>query len=135
MTSIEWKNATPEQHNLWKYARGLLAYTTITPLCYTGPLAASEYLTYNAGKLYVALKLEFYNLIDANAGVNELILYNMANAVKLEATDMFPVWDTTAAVIKYSNGCLKLDVECFSRVQTSGGFYTYIRFNGFRLNV
>ena len=58
MNSVDWKNATPEQKNLWKYASSLIAYTTITPLFYNGPLVGSEFSVYNAGNNCICLDYE-----------------------------------------------------------------------------
>lgn len=130
MTSIEWKNATPEQHNLWKYASGLIAYTTITPIYYLGLIGGSEFMTYNANKLYIALEVQFSSLSDGSPAP---IIYDENNAISFYVMNLSLYWDVTAAALKAYIFSIKYENIYFGRVVHNGT--QYIKFNGYRLNV
>ena len=131
MNSFDWRNATPEQINLWRYASSLIAYTTITRLYFLGAIAGSEYLTYNAGKLYIALEC---GPVDNILPVDSYIaVYNQANVVSSWLSETRPYWDVTAAAVRYvNNPCIVKNIY-FSRIDNVG--YTQFLFNGYRLNV
>lgn len=131
MNTINWKNATPEQLNLWQNVKGLIAYTAITPIYYQGVIAGSEFLTYNAGKLYIALDLSFNGYGIANTGV--VTLYNMADAVCLQLNNLNMAWDTTAALMKFTINTIQTQNLYFSRIITTT--YSHLKFNGYRLTV
>jgi hypothetical protein len=126
---------TPEQRILWNYASALIAYTTITPLVYTGAVAGSEFLTYNAGKLYIALELhcQYSGCSAAAAAGCQCDLYNMANALMFCSANGVQAWDTTAAVFKYITNNSVIKNVWFARVVVS--IYNVMKFIGYRLNV
>jgi hypothetical protein len=131
MNSIDWKNATPEQINLWKKVTSLLVgVQTITPLYYQGVSAGSEFLTYDVKKLYLALDVSSHQYT-LNIATNILVLYNEANAISLQGTNLTPVWDTTAALMKSGNNDVLERNVYFSRLTCA----TYLRFNGYKITI
>jgi hypothetical protein len=131
MNSIEWQGATPEQYNLWdKVIPLLVGVQTITPLFFIGAVAASEFLTYDVKKLYIALELSSGQYTLA-AAVNIIALFNEANVQSYTTCNLVPAWDTTAALMKYANNEILLKNVYFSRL-TCG---QYIRFNGYRITI
>lgn len=127
MKTIDWKNATPEQINFWKRCEGLIAWTTITPLYYEGLVAGSEFLTYNAGKLYIALEMKAAN---RTVAASYMWLFNMANVEVFTLVDL-KMTDTAGPVVQYAT----VSVCCvyFSRIVVQT--LDQIIFNGYRLNV
>lgn len=134
MKTLDWKNATPEQINLWNLCNGLIAWTTITPLYYEGAIAGSEFLTYNAGKLYIALDCKITATTIISGGSAFVALYNMANALSIVLYNIFPYWNTTAVDAWYEHNQIESKNFWFSRI-VDGGIYNRILFNGYRLNV
>jgi hypothetical protein len=132
MNSVDWKNATPEQKNLWKYASSLIAYTTITPLFYNGPLVGSEFSVYNAGKLYIAID-GFCSAGGVSVVRGQVLLYDMANAITMSIENNSLVWNVTTAAINYQIDTAYIKNNWFSRISLVA--YNYICFNGYRLNV
>jgi len=134
MNSEDWRNATPEQSNLWRIASALIAWNTVTPICYEGAIAGSEFLTYNAAKLYIALELEFIsNLnpgsIPANAPL--VTFYDIANAVNHYSKCVDYFYDSAGATAYMFINNLKLTNMYFSRFVVAG--YINVKFNGYRL--
>jgi hypothetical protein len=133
MNTLDWKNATPEQKNLWKIASAKIAYTTITPLYFFGFQVGSEFLTYNAGKLYIALSLAF----DDDAGLatsgGMATLYDEANSPRNDVFNVIPIYVPAALAIQYINNYVECHNVWFSRLQITN--YDYMQFNGYRLNV
>jgi hypothetical protein len=131
MNSIDWKNATPEQINLYKKVASLLVgVQTWTPLYYQGVSAATEFLTYDAKKLYLALDISSH-VYTLNIAINILVLYNEANAISLQGTNLAPVWDTAAVLMKSANNDVLERNVYFSRLTAA----TYIRFNGYKVTI
>jgi len=133
MNTIDWKYASPEQINFWKHVRGLIAYTTITPLYYSGVFLGSEFLVYNAGKLYMALELNFNGATVPQPPPQYVETHNMADAANNYHSNQTLAWDVTAAAFKTTLNDINLKNIWFSRIVTAG--YSSIMFNGYRLNV
>jgi hypothetical protein len=133
MITLDWKNATTEQINLWKYASGLIAYTTITPLYYDGTIAGSEFLIYNVGKLYVALNLKAMNAGVANINFPYIQTFNNLNALKDSFNNTMILYNSVSSVEEYMGNMIDVDNIYFSRIVS--GNYIYMCFNGYRLNV
>jgi hypothetical protein len=137
MRTASWKNATPEQLNLWRYVSSLLVgVQTITPLYYHGVIAGSEFLTYDVKKLYLALELCFsYGSGVAFTASGLITFYNEANAISGYLQNDAPVWDTTAAAIKYTINAAKENNCYFSRITAVATTYAYIKFNGYKITI
>lgn len=128
------KNATPEQVNLWDYAKGLIAWTTITKLVYSGPITGSEFLTYNVGKLYIALDFVITMNSPNAIGLAAVPLMYVPGPVQSDAVfNVCCAWDVTAAVMKYIyNPVVKKNIYFSYFTDTT---YKQLFFNGYRLNV
>jgi hypothetical protein len=128
----DWRNATPEQNNLWRIARALIAWNTCTPIYYEGAIAGSEFVTYNAAKLYICLDLVVnVNFSAATVNAGALVTYDIANAAKSQEYLNFPVWNTTAAALYYNVPSFRLVNIYFSRITVTT--YVFMKFNGYRL--
>jgi len=134
MRTSDWLNATPEQKNLWRIASALIAWNTITPIYYEGAVAGSEFVTYAATKLYICLDLVLnVNFSGATVNAASLATYDIANAQKSSSYLNFPVWDTTAAALKYNAPELLCQNIWFSRITVVT--YIFMKFNGYRLTI
>lgn len=124
---------SPEQDNLWSRVCTFANILDIVPLYYTDAIAGSEFLTYAANKLYVALNLEVsYSLSSAVTNPALLTIYDQANAVCFYGVNTKPVWDTLVPEVKYcENNYLKTDFY-FSRIAVT--IFNYIHFNGYRID-
>lgn len=122
------KNATPEFKNLFRSILPIFAYTAITPVYYMGAIAASEYVTYDANKLYVALnfKLSYGSLTDVNPYLN---IYNEADVLKFVAADTSVLYNVTPY---YRSNYFDIDNIYFSRIGVNGTPAQMI-FNGYKL--
>ena len=114
MQTISWKNESPERKILWDYASALIAYSTITPLYFQGLIAGSEFLTYNAGKLYIALQLNVGFGGIPNATIFYFRRYNMADVSMSDITNSCTYWDTTAAAPKHVGNLIQLTNTWFN---------------------
>jgi hypothetical protein len=134
MISADWKNSTPEQNNLWKKAFSLNAFTTVTPLYYVGVIAGSEFETYNAGKLYVALELISWpvNAIPVSP-IGGLQIYDQLNAYMTTLVNCTLIWDATAAAYKGTIQGVEYHNFYFSRVTKN--LAENMKFNGYRLTI
>ena len=133
MNSLNWDKATPEQINLWKICNALIAWTTITPLYYQGPIAGSEFLTYNAGKLYIALEI-MQSGTGGSLGNCYITLYDIANAVCTYLNNTYIYYNTVAANAPSGTFSTTHKNLYFSRIVISGDI-SQLKFNGYRLNV
>jgi len=116
MLNVNWRNATPAQLNVWNYVSNLIAWNTLTPIVFTGPIAGSEFLNYLATKLYICLeyKTNMTALGAAPAGI--ISLYNEADVLMMTSYwfgYQQPTW--------------------FSRVTFTAVVFTHFYFNGYRL--
>lgn len=144
MKSIDWKNATPEQILLWKHASALIAWNTLTPLHYTGLIAGSEFETYAATKLYIALELEFSHN-DSGGGIYVhatepywVALYNENNTLVRLFEKVNITVDTVLGIIGFMNDIF-IKNQYFGRIETPliGGTdptYLSMKFSGYKLS-
>lgn len=130
------KAATPEQRVLWNYI--FLTFgerVSISQLNYSGVVAATEFLTYTARKLYLALEFGYSNTIATNL-IPLVNVYNEANAVKmiLSNNTHCVYWDATAAaaVVNNMGNSGVANNFYFSRIAPHATI-TYIKFIGYRL--
>jgi hypothetical protein len=104
-------------------------------LFYQGLIAGSEFLTYNASKLYICFDSQFSwnNASQATVTGCWVISYDAANAICNYYSNVIPVWDVVAAGIKYTNPDLVIKNFYFSRIDIGG--LTTMKFNGFRVTL
>jgi hypothetical protein len=126
MNTLDWINATPEQKNFWKLASAKLAYATITPMFYQGVIAGTEFLTYDAAKLYIALELEFGAAASA-ASQSSIGLYDETNTLSFN-----PANDYTYAVNIFIGNSFAGKNYYFSRFITVN--IANMKFNGYKLH-
>jgi hypothetical protein len=133
MNTLSWKNATPEQKNFWNLTKiRLVGWNTITPLFFGGAIAASEFLIYDAAKLYIALELEITGQV-VTATVGSITFYNEANVAGRVMTNESLAWDVTAAAFKMQTNPIMLKNQYFGRIVVTQ--YASMKFNGYRLNI
>lgn len=108
------------------------APTTIIPVIYQGIIAGSEFLTYDANKLYIAL--EFVASGDsagfgaANFGI---FLYDSANVFSLAYTKNSVYYNSTTTNALVQPFVIESKNMFFSKIATFG--YTHLKFIGYKL--
>ena len=128
------RNASPDQLLLWRHASGVIAWNTIVPLYFAGAIAGSEFLVYNAAKLYICLDATFqYSTPAAVTNLALMTIRKEADVICGYYTNGHPVWDTTAAALKYTHNPIFLQNFYFCRIEAS--LFSYMKFNGYRLNI
>jgi hypothetical protein len=129
MNTFLWRNATPEQLNLYNLVIAkLTAPVTITPQYFNGANAASEWATYVAKKIYLTLAL----IIDyqvAGAALPSVAIYDENNALVDTFTNANGFY--TGAAVNYIGNTLILNNLYFGKIVLTG--YTNIKFNGYKL--
>lgn len=123
--------SSPAQKILWSEIRLLTGErAAIQQLYYLGATAGSRFLTVNARVLYFAYELEFtkntFAATTTAAGVN---IFNAAGATILMPSQPFPVWDATAAALKYTSNALKHENLVFWGILPNS--IDYMKFIGF----
>lgn len=128
-------NATAEQRILWNSI--FLSFGEkigMSQLNYKGAVAATEFLNYSINKLYFCIRLRVgYDTATAGAQAGLLRLYNNANTIDLIMQNNNPVWDATAAAIKYNIVSFDITNCLFSKIVLIG--YQSIQFIGYRLSI
>lgn len=132
MNTLDWKNATPEQSLLYNYAKSQLAFNTITPLTFIGAIGGSEFLTYDAAKLYLALEFSLFS-INSTSMTPSAIIYNIANNQIGNLGAVFPYWNATLAAVNYFYSAYDTRNIVFSKIGVNG--YQSMKFIGYRLNI
>ena len=128
------KAANPTQKLLWQQVRLIVGENSaVQQFSYMGAIAGSEFLTYSANKLYLALELWMGH---GNISVNQFVhtLYDQTNTVSYIDSACMPYYDGTAAAVRYMPISSKLDNVWFSRVATTG-LYSYMKFLGYKLTM
>lgn len=126
-------HATAEQRILWNHI--FLRFgenVAIQQLYFLGPSAGIEFATYSANKMYLALSLAISGVSPASATLGEAAIYNEANVLSFIICENMPVWDTTAAALKYSQNAVHFGNILFSRITVSS---LRIKFIGYRLSI
>jgi hypothetical protein len=132
MITRNWRYASPEQKNFWALCNGKIAWTTITSLYFQGAIAGSEFLTYNAGKLYIALELKFGAHANTGANPGTIEVYNEANAASFYMHNNTVHFNVAA---QYTSNYMLIENIYFGRIASDNAVYDYFVFNGYRLNV
>lgn len=136
MNTFDWRNATPAQINLWKAVSAIWPFQpfvdTLTPLYFCGPIAGSEFLTYNANKIYLCLE----GIISGSsyvfqAGGGYTALYDMGDAVKGILTNECGSLNVTSDGFNYILLPISVKNIWFSRIALTT--YNNLCFNGYRL--
>lgn len=118
-----------EENLLWSYLDSIVNITAVQPLSITVASAGSEFLTYAATKMYLALTIGFgYNSGQALAGSGHATFYDFNNVIDYYLNQCNPVWDGAA---KCSYPTIIKDMIIFSRIALTR--YNYIDFKGYRI--
>lgn len=129
-SGLQVLTSNPEEYHLWSYLAGIARVTALTPVVYQGAIAGSEFLTYAATKMYLALDFDAaYTSGAVGAAAGSVVFYNIANAIDFYYINAMPIWNGAAA--QYSNNNVNKKLILFSRVVFN--VYTYIHFVGYRI--
>jgi hypothetical protein len=123
-----------EQIILWNHVQNLIPYTRITPLFYSGAIAGSEFETYAATKLYIALEIEFtgYGTYYDPAGNIPAVTFYDENDLEAKCHSNVSLAYGVAYSVWPNDIILKN--QYFGRVEAGTGL-SFMKFNGYRLNV
>lgn len=125
------KNATAEQKIIWNQLFLLFGERlSIAQYTYTGTIAAAEFITYRARRIYFALEF-IAGHTSASANNSYIQLYNQNNAVFLNLGACSAYWNSTAAVTWYVPFSKPWHNIWFSRIVNSG--YQSCHFIGYRI--
>lgn len=127
---IDLENATPEFLYTWNMLRLTFRPVTYVPIFFAGNIAGSEFETYNAKKLYFALRLGFDYVGDL-AGAGSTQLMDETNTTFKLCADITPWWNGVAA--RYFHNEYNTTSVYFSRL--AFGNYTRMIFSGYRLQL
>lgn len=117
--------------NAYRYLRSLVGVgPTYENLYYCGGSAGSEFLTYNAKKLYLAYSLEVWGFAN-NTSRPGLTIYNPANAALGQMGNANEAWDVTAAALNFQMNNILTKNIIFSRIALSN--CTALCFNGIKV--
>jgi hypothetical protein len=129
------KAATPAQRILWNHL--FLKFgerIALSQLYYQGPVAGSEFLTYNARKMYFALQYEHGGACGSGANAGYTNFYSETNVINFIISNDKMIWDATAAAPRYLVNTAIAENVIFSKILVSGTL-TYIRFHGYRITI
>jgi len=131
MNTINWRNAGPEPQILWEHLVASFDISAIVPLSYQGAITGSEFLTYNATKLYLALQLDFGSQLFGNEAYVQL--FDDGNNEFLSYCNCIGYYDGMGAV-EFINSLKNIYNTWFSRLAVSAAnSYVYMKFIGYRL--
>ena len=134
MNAEDWRNATPEQINFWNQVKGKIAWNTITPMYYQGAIGGSEFLTYAATKLYIALEVEFSAPhIPPTASTPNITLRDEADVIDFYVAHSDFEFKPTDSTLAYYLKLFRLQNVYFSRIETT--LFSVMRFNGYKLTI
>lgn len=128
------KNAGSEEKIIWQQIRLITGEkAAIRQLAYVGPIAGSEFITAIANKMYLAYRLNFASSTStALAQQGSLGIINAAGTQVMFCSMNFPVWDVTAAAMKYVTRPQDFQNIYFNNV-TNYANYTHMQFTGYRI--
>lgn len=123
---------TYEQKTLFASVRALVgANPTYTDLYYNGVAAGSEFLTYNAKKLYICFGFWANMIAAAWSAAPYVEVYNEANVLSSVLVNVSALFQTTAAQVYYSNNCIDKTNFYFGRILHNQ--IVYFKFNGIKV--
>ena len=136
-----YSQMTPESINLikWFYANfdnrsaANRQIINVEPLYFQGASAGTEFLTYAATKLYIALLIEANGQALGSIAGSSFSLYNEANAINSIYSNINAYWNGTTNAVNYNHQFVTVKNSYFSRVALIT--LNYIKFNGFRITL
>lgn len=106
---------------------------TIEPLSYQGVIVASEFETYDAKKLYLALKVVFPGRDVTFVSKPSVVLYDKNNAVNLRFAEGGIAYNGLTTVLNYTcNQILNYNI-LFSRLVADN--YIHMVFEGYKITL
>ena len=105
----------------------------VEPLFFDNLIAGSEFETYAATKMYIALSLYINDSFGATTTTAQIFFYDFTNTVNMSSFNAAPVWDTTAALMKYIQLLTSYNNIYFARFTVT--LYRYMRFIGYRITL
>ena len=133
MNTIIFRNGSPAISNLWNFLKSSYNPSVITPLVYMGAIAASEFETYAANKLYFALEMKYDIGSAGSATVCTMNFYDAGNNLVFTGSNGAAYWNSTAAAERIKPNLVQLQTIYFSRIVTA--VYNVMFFNGYRLTI
>jgi hypothetical protein len=132
MLTLDWRNATPETINAYRMLTAVFpAAQTITPVFYGGLIAGSEFLTYNANKMYFCLNIRVGFSAVPGVGSGFLKFKNENDVYSMVISNNQAIYSLVPA-LNYNPLPIETKDLYFSRIEVA--IYTYMFFNGYRLN-
>lgn len=126
MRGWDFRNAGPEQINLWRNASALIAWNTLTPIFYQGNIAGSEFELYAATKLYIGLEIKFDKSTPYTSPPT-INLYNIFNSINFVVDNH----NLNIGSTNYLVNTIELRNMYFSRIMTN--FWVNMIFNGYKI--
>jgi len=105
---------------------------TVTELVYEGLIAGSEFLVYNANKLYICFDLNINFNSSAGATHGLINFFDEGNAANMYGQNNSITYEAVAAAIWYGKNNLNIKNLYFSRFVIAT--YNYMKFIGYRIN-
>jgi hypothetical protein len=134
------QTTTPEQMNFIENFYNMFdsggihkKIVNVEPLLYNGAIAATEFLTYSANKLYLGYQNIFSGNQSAILTTCFIQLYDETNTNSSVLLNCGVVWDTTGAALRYLTNVFEVRNVYFSRMTIQG--YAYLIFNGYRITL
>jgi hypothetical protein len=125
--------SSPEQKILWEQIRLLTGENAaVRKLVFAGNIAASEFETYSANKLYLCYSLIIGAVISLSGAAGYITFYKEGNAVSFYYGDNSLMYDAGAAAGRYGHNSFQINNFYFTRIVRQQ--YTQIVFNGFRID-
>ena len=103
----------------------------VEPLFYEGAIAASEFLVYDANKLYLCFDIYCGTGAVVNAALARMDFYDEGNAINFYSQNNSIAYEAVAAAIWYQKNDTHIQNCYFSRIVPQQ--YTYIKFIGYRI--
>lgn len=127
------KVSSPEQKILWQHVRLLTGENAaVRQLFYYGPLAGSEFATYDANKLYLACVLGASRLaLTWATAIAALQIFDENNIARFMLSNNSSLWNSTTAAPNNVANSIEANNIYFGRLDVF--VYTHIRFIGYRL--
>jgi len=133
MNPLNWYNATPAQKNLLQYVKTLLVgVQTIISFYFQGVIGGSEFLTYDAKKLYLYLELEFSSW-QGPKSLAGITMYDNTNNPVHNIGLGFYYYDPVAGIQKIDDHTSYSKNGYFSRIVNTN--MDTIKFNGYKMTI
>lgn len=127
------KAATPEQRLLWndiflKFGERC----AISQYVFTGLVTGSRFASYTARRIFVAYECALSTNFPLAVSTSTIGVRDENNAANYSAGNVIPVWDATAAAMRYIQNPVDLNNIYFSYIVP--GNYLWVKFIGYMVN-